>query len=302
MLRRFGIGGALGLWIALHAGAAAAGPAVAPADTARVGEGEVPRYLLRDPVRSTAREMTLREIMARAVEGERTKLAGHHDMTFNATLRSILTWKHKKEIRDEVFLVYQDADGVEKSVRLVEKVARFRRQGDAWVPKRDSGDADEDSRKGTVRVQVEEGSRGADLSRLPFFLKDQEEYDFSLLDRTLEGDHVIFKIAFHPRSPWKPLPSGTVYVDTDAFRVIHEEFTFEENPAPVFLKDIERVSRHWTKLPGGEWVASEILARLHPNPAFGLLPGQVDVVLTLNDYRFDQGYDARKFGPRKRGS
>lgn len=300
MIRRLWFGWILSMVLCLYAAAAAAAGG-ASADTAGWSGDEVPRYRVRDPERVTAREMTLREIMARATEGERTKLAGHRDMTFDATLRSILTWKKKKEVRDEVYLVYQDADGMDKRVRLAEKVTRYRRDGKTWVPKKDDAgeDDDEKARRGSVQVEVNEEGRGADLSRLPFFLENQEDYDFTLLERTLEGDHVIFKIAFHPRSPWKPLPSGTVYVDTDAFRVIHEEFTFLENPAPVFLKDIERVSRHWTKLPGGEWVTSEILARLHPNGTFGLLPEQVDVVLTLNDYRFDRGYDARKFGPRK---
>ena len=252
----------------------------------------IPRYVIEDPILSSASEMTLREIIKRAVEGERTKLAGHQNMTYNATVRSILTWKKKKEIRDRVFLVYEDDQAVEKHVQLVETVKKYKRKDEEWVLNKD------DDEKGNVEVGVETGTRGEDLAHIPFFLRNQEDYDFTLDERKLEGDHVIFKINFKPRSKFKPLPSGTVYIDTDNFRVIHEEFRFDENPVPMIVKNIKRFSRQWTELPGGQWVVSKVMGELSLQGSWtGVIPERVEIGVVLNDYRFDQGYDERKFGP-----
>ena len=50
----------------------------------------------------------------------------------------------------------------------------------------------------------------SDFVEMPFFLEQQEEFDFELLERTVEVDHVIFKIGFKPKSEFKALPSGVV--------------------------------------------------------------------------------------------
>jgi hypothetical protein len=287
---------ALVLWLLAMPVAAASAPDpaeldAAPDSTANGEEEDLPRYRVVDPIRSESTEMTLREIIARAVRGEETKLEGHHDMTFNVTFRSVLLWEKKKEVRDQIYLVYQDDRGLDKRVLLTEQVSRYKRKDGAWVadPEQEEG--------GEVRVEVERDSPGGTLSRLPFFLENQEDYRFTLRERTLEGDHVIFGIEFQPRSRFKPLPSGVVYIDTDAFRVIHEEFRFDENPVPLFLKGVDRVSRQWTHMSRGEWVTSRILGSFRLNGAFGVMPDRVDVALIFNDYRFDQGYDPERFGP-----
>ena len=251
----------------------------------------IPRYVIRDTTVSIASERTLREIISRAVEGERTKFGGRHDMTYNATVRSILMWKGKKEVRDVVLLIYEDDKGIRKSIRLAEKVTKYKRKGSEW-------ELNPDKEQSKVEVEVSAGRQGEDLTRIPFFLRNQEDYDFTLEERKLDGDHVIFKIRFRPRSTFKPLPSGIVYVDTNAFRVIHEEFTFEQNPAPLLLKDIKRVSRQWTELPGGQWVVSRIMAEMSLQGAWTrVIPGDVSVAVVFNNYRFDQGYDPKRFGP-----
>lgn len=281
----------------LAMGVALGGPRSAlpqsPPDTS-AGRDTIPLYELDEGVETSAPQLTLREIIQRCVEGEKTKLAGHHDMTFNALVRTLFTWERKKRvILDQVWLVYEDERGVTKRIRLTEEKRTEDYKDGAWVPREE-----EDDDKEKVEIQVEASDRGADLARLPFFLEDQQEYDFELLERNLEGDHVIFKIAFRPRSKFKPLPSGTVYVDTNAYRIVHEEFTFEENPAPMFLKDVRSVSRHWMELPGGQWVTSKILGDVELRGGFtGLIPGRVQFALLLNDYRFDQGYDEHRFGP-----
>jgi hypothetical protein len=268
-----------------------------PADTAAADTAGapyvMPRFEVVRPTRSEADSMTLREIIDRCVEGEKTKLAGHHDMTSTASVRTLLLWKKKKLVADSAFLLYQDDDGFTKTVRLGESRRKYKLDGGNWVPEKDDEKKDSE-------VSVEFSNEGKGLSEVPFFLEDQQDYDFTLLERNLEGNHVIFKIAFEPRSSFKPLPSGTVYVDTNDFRIIHEVFTFDkQNPFPLLLKGVRRISREWRRLPTGEWVVSRVMAELDLHGSWtGFIPERVTVALVMDDYRFDQGYDPARFGKR----
>ncbi len=253
----------------------------------------LPGYRVETPTLSTADKMTLDEIIDRCVEGEKTKLAGHHDVTVTLTLRTVVSWRKKRLVTDAGYLAYQDESGFGKSVRLGERERKFKLEDGAWVY-----DKDEGKDKSPVTLEVSDNGKG--LQDVPFFLAQRSEYDFKLFSRTLEGDHVIFKVAFSPKSDFKPLPSGIVYVDTDAFRIIHEEFTFEkQNPLPLLLKNVKRISREWRQLPTGEWVVSRILADVDLRGGWtGVMPESVTFALALDDYRFDQGYDAARFGKR----
>jgi hypothetical protein len=253
----------------------------------------LPAYVVRKPTESSADLMTLSEIIARCVEGEKTKLAGHRDMTFTGTVRVVTTWKEKRLVIDSAFLAYSDDAGFGKMIRLGERRRLYKRDGEEWIY-----DKDEKEEDAHVGVEVSEGGEG--LAELPFFLKDQSEYTFTLLERVLEGDHVIFKIAFRPRTDFKPLPSGTVYVDTNAYRIIHEEFTFDvQNPMPLLLKEVRRVTREWRELPTGEWVVASIRADAELRGGwFGAMPKRIELGLNIEEYRFDQGYDEARFGTR----
>jgi hypothetical protein len=243
-----------------------------------------------DTVHVRQHELTLEEIIARCIQGEKSKLGGHSNMTCKVSVRVLALWKKKKEIDEVVLRHYADVQGFSRVVSLGEKHEHFELEGEEWVPK-----PKKDEKK--MNIQVESGGYG-DFVDLPFFLEDQQEYDFKLLDRTVEMDHVIFKVGFRPRSNFKPLPSGTVYVDTNHYRIVHEEFTFEKNPFPLMLKKVTKVSRHWEELPGGEWVYTRILVDAEPREWFGALPDRVEVAVMRQDFKFDKGYDARVFGKR----
>ena len=267
-----------------------------PADTLEAvpaAADSLKSYRFGRPILSEADAMTLREIIQRCVEGENTKLAGIQDMTYTATVRTVVWWPKKRILWDGVYEVFEDDQGLVQSVELATLQQEEKLVDGRWVI-----NEDETEKEDSFSVEVERNDRGKDLARLPFFLKDQAEYDFELLERVLEEDHVIFKIAFKPKSSLKPLPSGTVYVDTDHFRIIHEEFSFAgESPFPLLVKGINRVSRHWRQLPTGEWVTWKILAEIDVR-GFWKIPDRVDVAVFIDDYRFNQGFDERKFGKR----
>ncbi|UCE01371.1 MAG: hypothetical protein JSW67_08685 [Candidatus Latescibacterota bacterium] len=250
-----------------------------------------PIYGYTDTTEVITKPLTLREIIARSVEGEKRKLGGHNDMTYTMTVRLVANWEERKEIRDVVSRMYADVTGFSRAVMLGETVRNYKLEEGEWVVDEKKGDE-----KSGVRVESDGYS---DFAELPFFLEEQKEFDFELLERTIEVDHVIFKIGFKPKSDFKALPSGIVYVDTDDYRIIHEEFTFEQNPFPLFLKDIRRISRHWEELPGGEWVFTRLIMEVELRGGFfGKIPDRAAVSLFRDDFRFDEGYDARTFGER----
>ena len=250
-----------------------------------------PVYGTTDTSRVVGRQLTLREIIKRCVEGERTKLGGHENMTYTVTVRAVMRWKKRKELHDIVYRKYADNEGWFRTIELAESVQRLKLKDDEWVI-----DHDESHEKTRVR---EESDSFSDFVEMPFFLEEQQEFDFELLGRIVEVDHVIFKIGFKPKSEFKALPSGIVYVDTDEYRIIHEEFEFDANPFPMFIKDIGRISRHWEQLPSGEWVFTKIMMEVDLRGGWTrVIPEHAAVAVYRDDFEFDTGYDARIFGER----
>ena len=249
---------------------------------------------MTDTTRVEADELTLAEIIRRCAEGERTKLEGHTDMTYTATGRNLVVWEgKKKEIRDEVWMGYEDDTGYRRVVRLDEKVRRLEWEDGGWVP------AEEKKEDEEVRVDVFDEDGESMFTELPFFLEEVQEFDFTLRNRTLLEDRVIFEIGFEPRSEFKPLPSGVVWVDAQKYRVIHEIFSFEgQNPFPAVLESIDRVSRQWRETPEGAWVTHRITAEVKLREWFGVIPDRITVAIEVGDVVFDAGYDERRFGKR----
>ena len=252
----------------------------------------LPNYGVTDTTHVETRPITLREIIARAIEGEKTKLEGRQSLSYTMTVRSIALWDgKKKEVEDIILMAYTEASGYNKFVELNEQSSHYDYKDGNWVLDTDKLEMDS-----TVRV---ESGGYADFTELPFFLEEQAEFDFELLGRSIEVDHVIFEIGFTPKSDFKPLPAGTIFIDTNDYRIIHEEFRFVQNPFPLLLKDITHMSRHWERLPTGEWVFTRVLAQVELRGGFfGMMPDRVQLSLERSDFVFDQPYNTHVFGDK----
>jgi len=137
-----------------------------------------------------------------------------------------------------------------------------------------------------------------ELAFMRNFLEELDEFHFDLRSHNLEVDHVIFEIGFKPKSDFKPLPSGTIFIDTTDYRIIHEEFYFEKNPFPLLLKGIRHVSRHWDRLPTGEWVFTRVLAEVEMRGFMKYIPDRMQLSLERRDFAFDKPYSTHLFGER----
>ena len=244
-----------------------------------------------EPIIVEGKEFTVRDVVRRATAGEGTKLAGHRDLTYYYTIRVAIEWPQKRRIETQVYRAYQDSTGYSRLLFLNAKAEQFKKIDDEWTL-----DEDKDPDEPPFRIEELETSY---FTRLPFYLDDDEEFDFKLLKRTLESDRVVFHIAFRPKSDFSPLPSGEVFIDSKNFQVVHEVYEFNQNPFPLALKGVRRASRQWTQLPSGEWVRKRIAMDIELR-SMPFAPDNVLITAYFRDFVFDAGYDEHLFGKMKR--
>ena len=252
---------------------------------------EVPAPVVAETLQVRRKKLSLEEIIERSIEGEKTKLAGRSSMVYTGNGRSVVEFRRKKEIIDFVSRTYASDDGFERIVELGERTETYRREDDAWV-------LDPDDTQDGDGFDVSDGGVN-DFANLPVYLESTHEFSYELLDRFVQTDRVIFKVAFRPKSDFKPLPRGILYVDTDRYRIIHEEFAFDRNPFPLLIRDLKRFSRQWEELPTGEWVWTKVRGEveLRADP-FGRIPRRVTFAFERTDFAFDVPYDESVFGER----
>jgi hypothetical protein len=241
------------------------------------------------PIIIRGKEFTVRELIQRAMKGERTKLAGHANATYRIAAHVSVVWPEKKEVQTEVYRVYGDSTGYQRRILLAARNERYKKKEGEWV-------LDKNAKPDTdpYRVSDEEMSR---FTRVPVYLEHDEEFDFALLERTLEGNHIVFHVAFKPKSSFSEMPGGDIWVDSNGFRVVHEIYDFAKNPFPMLIKGVRRISVQWTELAGGEWVPKQIAAEIElRRGVMPFMPSTVSFKQIWEDFRFDQGYDEKLFG------
>jgi len=241
------------------------------------------------PIIIRGKEFTVRELIQRAMKGERTKLAGHTDASYLITAHVSIAWPEKKEVETQVTRVYGDSTGFTRRVLLATKAERFKKKNDEWVY-----DKDVDSHNESYRISDYDQGR---FTTIPVYLEKDEEFNFTLLERTLESNHIIFHVAFKPKSDFSEMPGGDIWIDSNGFRVVHEIYDFTKNPFPMLIKGVRRISVQWTELAGGEWVPKQIAAELDlRRNGMPFMPNTVSFKQIWEDFRFDQGFDEKLFG------
>ena len=246
-----------------------------------------------EPIIVEGKEFTVRDVVRRAMKGERTKLGNHRDATYRITTHVAIVWPEKKEVETEIYQIYGDSTGYMRRVLVGAQSEKFKKENGEWVFD-ESKDPDTD-----YRIRDYDTSR---FTSIPVYLENDEEFNFTLLDRVLEADRVIFHVAFKPKSEFSEMPLGEIWIDSKGFRVIHEIYDFNTNPMPMLIKGIRRVSLQWTQLPGGEWVPKRLAGEMDIRRGLWFVPSSVSFMQTWDDFRFDPGYDDRMLGETDRSS
>jgi hypothetical protein len=242
-----------------------------------------------EPIIIRGKEFTVRELVVKTMKGERSKLAGHANATYRIATHVSVVWPEKKEVTTEVYRIYGDSTGFQRRVLLAAREEKFKKKDGAWVFEK-TGKPDTES----YRIADAEISR---FTRVPVYLENDEQFDFALLDRKLEKDRVVFHVRFKPKSDFSEMPNGELWVDGNGFRVVHEIYDFTNNPFPLMIKGVRRISLQWMPLPGGEWVPKQLMGEIDiRRNAMPFIPSSVSFKQTWEDFRFDVGFDERLFG------
>lgn len=238
----------------------AQGPSLAVEDTMTT---EVPEVLVRAP------RVTLDEILDRVARGEARRDSLLKDQSFTATLRIMRNTAGKgtpELLAESVHKVYKKKPDLIRTVRL--------RVYEKYPEKDGDGMAEADFSPGM-------GERIVNFALQP---ENRRNYRFTIEDRKLLGDHLIYTLRFEPRSSLAVSePSGRLWVDTREFVIVRQEIEFRQSPVPLFLKSIKRMVVERTRT-GDFWVLSRALVRMEltiPMPRIGKT---FDFGMSFTDY------------------
>lgn len=258
-------------------------PALAVEDTMRA---EVPEVLVNAP------RVTLAEMLDRVAAGEARRDSMLHDQSYVLTIRTVghaADGKTPQLVEEVVTRIYQRRPNQSRAVPL--------RHWRAKPPKRPGAKAE-------VRVETD-GGMDEDIVNFAFKPSARRNYKYRIAGRQILGDHVVYRLAFEPRSALDlHEPSGEVWVDTRDDVIVRQEITFRQSPVPMFLRGLDRMVVERQQV-NGFWVLGRVLARVRttiPLPQFGT---SLDLAIQFTEYTVNTGLPDSLFAtaakPREAG-
>lgn len=241
-------------------------PTLAVEDTMRT---EVAEVLVRAP------RVTLDEIIDRVARGEARRESLLADQSFTGTVRMVRAASKRDSggpVMETVWRVYRKKPDRVRSVLLRH-----------WEAKRRKND-----RRIGIQLNFSPGM-GEEIVNFAFQASSRREFRYRIVGRDLVGDHVIYKIAFEPRSLLSAFsPTGVVWVNTNEFVIVRQEVSFRRSPIPVFVQSVPRMVMERRRV-GSHWVLSRVLARVQLVASFPTVGRSFDMAIHYDDYRLNEG-------------
>jgi len=244
-----------------QAPAAQGGPTLATEDTMHT---DVSPVLVKAP------RVTLEEILDRVARGEARRDSLLRDQSFTATLRVMRNTGANKQpvlFAESVYKVYKKKPDMLRSIELRSYQEH----------------PDKDDEKPEFDDDFSPGM-GEEIVNFAFRPANRKNFRFTIEDRKLLGDHLLYTLRFEPRSALAAYePAGRVWVDTKEFVIVRQEIEFKQSPVPLILKDISRMVVERER-SGDFWVLSRAMIRMEltiPIPKFGR---SFDFAIALTDY------------------
>jgi hypothetical protein len=149
-----------------------------------------------------------------------------------------------------------------------------------------------DERKKRVGLAVNARARGGmdeEVVNFAFRPEARHRYRYHILGRDLVGGHLVYRIAFEPRSLLDPTePRGVVWIDTNDFVIVHQELIFDRSPAAPFIKDVKRVIIERQNVDG-YWVLKRVLLRAEATIPLPQVGRSFDFSMRFDDYAINRG-------------
>jgi hypothetical protein len=245
-------------------GAAPGGsPTLAREDTLSTSVSEI---LVRAP------RVTLDEILDRVARGEAHRDSMLQDDAFRVTLRVLHNTQGKGTptvLLESVYQVYRKRPDRVRAIPLRE-----------YREKPSKND----------NVNLDFGSEfGERIVNFAFRPDARRDFTYRIAGRDVIGGHLIYRIAFRPRSVLDPsMPSGLVWIDTNEFVIVRQEVSFERSPVPAMLKNVDRMVVERTRV-GDLWMLSRVLMRVEMTFPIPRVGRSFDVGILFDDYHINTG-------------
>ena len=235
---------------------------------------------MADTIRVSAPRVRVSEIVRRVAETMEDLDRNAGPVTFS-TLMKVDIWDHRgdaeKEKHTEIVEVWRqrsDPEGEELMTRLHQR----EREWKAGELVKDETDAE------VTREWQEEVAD--EMMAMPFSLLTANAYRYEIKERTLIGDHLVFRIGFSPRSPFEPGLEGDVWIDYSDFVIRRMSGRLVgPMPVPMIMKGVPRFTFTLRRIDE-RWVAEGLRAEILLNGALPGVPEQVELSMSFDDYAF----------------
>jgi len=248
------------------------GPTLAVEDTMHT---ELPEVLVSAP------RVTLDEILDRVARGEARRDSLLTDIAFTATLRVVQGQRGDQPPRlilETVSRVYKKKPDKVRSVTLRH-----------WELKQKKDEVTEMNFSSGMEEEV---------VNFAFRPEARRDFRYRIVGRDLMGDHLIYRIAFEPRSLIDASnPGGLVWVDTRDFVIVRQELNFPRSPAPLVLKGIDRAVIERQQVDG-HWVLHRLIMRASLTLSLPRIGRTFDMAMTFDQYAVNRGIADAVFAPR----
>src|SRR5262245_20458968 len=263
-------------------GRAQAAPAATPRPTIAVEDTlymDLPEEIVRSP------RVTIDEILRRVAEGEAHRDSLMDDQVF--TMLAALTFLDSEKgpaspvVRqwESATRVYRKRPDKVRNVLLRQK-SNFKSDNGATV--------------------TADASMGEELVTFAFSPRLRKKYKFTILERHLLGDHVVYVLGFTPKSKLDDLPTGKAWIDTNEFVIVRQEFWYRDHsPSRLVFKTIDNCVIERTKIDDKWWVMSRVFARVQVTSLARFLARvgkekltpTVDFSLATREWQINRGID-----------
>ena len=228
-----------------------------------------------------APRVTLDEILDRVARGEARRDSALQDLACTAAVRTFHRPPGGTDSRlymESVWRVYR-----KRPERLRTVLLRLSR-----------GPAAKNEKDVDVDFAPDMGERIVDFAFRP---SARRSYRYRIVGRDLVGGHLLYRLAFEPRSVLDAaMPSGLAWVDTNEFVIVREELGFEHSPVPLFIRRLNGMVIERQRVQD-TWVLKRLLLSVDLTLSVPTFGRHVEFAVVYDDYAINRGIDDALFLP-----
>lgn len=254
--------------------------------TTILGDSTNPRLEIRE-LTVGGQRVDLRDILRKAVEGERQKYAGLKTLALTRRARIVARYGGKKartEINEIVRRVFFQAPDHWVEATVLDTTWSVMADGSIRPPDEED---DDDTMVEVNRRKIEE---------IPYYLERLDKFRFFQGSIHRTDSTAVFEIPFEPKSDFDDLPGGRLWLLAPGYQIVREEFILTNLPFKWAVKGLDLLTREWQPVEG-RWLEKRITGRVDFTGMVQKIgaPVSVEFVLTYDDYRLNPDLNSSIF-------